>query len=307
MGMVRIEVDVAVARAARAEQAAYATGVQGVEILDEEVGAPPGRFLVRLYVPSGKEAEKALGTLRAALPSARLTVSALEGETRGPRARKLGRRFVVVGEPSETPRADGRVELVLEGERAFGDGFHPTTRLAVGALESLFGARRSVRVLDVGTGTGVLALVAAELGAETIVATDVDPLARDAARRAVRRQGHRARIAVRARMPREGFDLVVANLYRELLVSMARELAARVAKGGVLVVSGFASTSAREVARVFEAEGLVMRSRASREGWGLLVLERPRPTSSRGRPSTREPARAAATANAGLRSAKRSG
>lgn len=296
--MVRISVQVTASRAGLAEEAAYATGVQGIEVVDEEVGAPAGRVIVRLYLPSGDEAERAARTLRTALPKARLAIEPVEDASAPRRSRRLGRRFLVVGEAMATKRAGGRIELVLEGARAFGDGFHPTTRLAVQAIESLYEKGRFRRVLDVGTGTGVLALVAAELGAREVVATDVDPLAREAARKAVARHGMRARIAVRARMPREGYDLVVANLYRELLVSMAGELASRVAEGGVLVLSGFASTSSREVARAFEAEGLGRRARASREGWGLLVLERPRRATSRSR---------AAPANRRLSSAKRSG
>ena len=293
--LVRISLDVPVAMGPAAEAAAYATGVQGLELVDEEVGGRAGRLVVRLYAPSGAAAARAVRRLRA-LPGAVVSLEDVRLEAAGEprtlpgavvsledvrreaavearaRPRLLGRRFVVCAPPLPPPRRGGRTPLALDGSRAFGDGLHPTTRLVVARLERLFAERRFRRVLDVGTGTGVLALIAAYLGAGSVVATDVDPLARDAARRAVRLHDLEGRVSVRARMPRESYGLVVANLYRDALLGLAPALAARVAPGGVLVVSGFPGVAAAAIVEAFSATGLAVRERVARGAWGLLEL-----------------------------------
>lgn len=281
MKLHRIDLHGAVDDAEDFERAAYAIGVQGVELLDAESGLPDGRIAVRLYVPSGRDAAIALQALRSALPGARIESSDVEyvGAVRA-RPILLGRRFRI-GEPLRP--SPTRTTLLLDRETTFGDGSHPTTRLVVEALEEHVVRRRHRRALDVGTGTGVLTLVALELGVHEVVATDVDPLARKAARDAIARHGLRARGTVRTTLPREAFPLVLANLYRDLLLGMIEELASRVAAGGLLVVSGFGPPAATLVRRRFEAEGLELVARRSRRGWTALVLRRGRPRTARGR------------------------
>ena len=88
----------------------------------------------------------------------------------------------------------------------------------------------------------------------------------------MRRHGLGDRIVVRATMPRERVEVVVANLYRDVLVAEARALASRVAPGGRLLISGFAASSSREIAAVFAAHGLGVSGRGRRAGWGCLTL-----------------------------------
>ncbi len=162
---------------------------------------------------------------------------------------------------------------------AFGTGLHPTTRLCLAALESLAGARGldGRRVLDVGCGSGILAIAAAKLGAGSVVGLDTDPIAIEATAANARR--NRVVRTVRARLgsvpSREApFDIVLANLIASILVTLAAELAAELRPGGVLVASGIFLDREPEVRGGFEAAGLRIAGREAEGDWVALVAER---------------------------------
>lgn len=159
--------------------------------------------------------------------------------------------------------------LVIEPGQAFGTGHHETTAACLGALQEL--DVRAKRVLDVGTGSGVLALAAALLGAAEVVAVDVDPVAVATARANARLNG----LSVDVRhgsLPAAGnrpFDVVTANLDTVTLTGLADGLAATLADGGTLVASGIGAGCQDPVAAALADVGLLVTPRPGRE-WVLL-------------------------------------
>lgn len=181
--------------------------------------------------------------------------------------------FTVVATPDERAGFAPGAALCLRPGLAFGGGQHPTTAACVAALEARPMPRR---VLDVGTGTGVLALVAAQRGAERVVGTDIDPLARAAARAHAALNGLVDRVTVQTELPppAPGFGLVVANLYLGPLLALLPALADRVAPAGGLIVSGFTAVRAAEVEGRAAALGLRPVATHAVGRWRALSFER---------------------------------
>ena len=246
--VLEVVIDVPARDQQRATKAAYALGAQGLEIRDEQTGAPKGRVQVVTWMPM---------RTRIVVPNAIVRTRPIEASwLEAPKPTPIGKRFVVIDLDAPLPRR--RIPIRVDASLGFGDGLHPTTILCLEALERT----RAETVLDVGTGTGILAVAAAKLGAE-VVATDIDPLARDAARRAMK--ANDVKVRVLTKLPRGPFDLVVANLYLEPLVALAGELAPRADR---LIVSGF--TDGKRVRAAF-GEHRVTRE-TTRGGWTCLEL-----------------------------------
>ncbi|MEL6188865.1 MAG: 50S ribosomal protein L11 methyltransferase [Myxococcota bacterium] len=172
----------------------------------------------------------------------------------------------------QAPKGAGQV-LRIDPSSAFGTGLHPTTALCLDwVLET-----KPTGLLDVGTGTGVLALAAARVGARGVVGVDNDP---EAVRVALEnRELNGASSVVFADTPVEELDgvfpAVVANILAGPLVELAPALAARVAPGGTLVLSGILPVQADEVVLAYEAEGLLPENLTVRGDWARLVVTRP--------------------------------
>jgi ribosomal protein L11 methyltransferase len=180
--------------------------------------------------------------------------------------------------PAWQPRdpAPGQQVLRIDPGLAFGSGYHASTRLALGLLRERTAAVVPHRMLDVGTGTGILALAGAIWGAAEVAAIDVKPEAVAAARANAARNGFAARVRVAGELPPIGeaaFDLIVANITAEVLQRLAGDFVSRLAAGGALVLSGMlADLQSDEVVAVYEALGC--RRAASRvEGeWEALLF-----------------------------------
>lgn len=273
MRVAEIVVDVPSSARGAAERVAYASGAQGIELRDADTGATNGRVQIVWWAPEGvrhaiaRAVRDALHSVRDARITTRLVDAAW---LKPPRPRSLGAKFVVVGPDETKQRLRGRIALSIEATLGFGDGFHPTTALCVEAMERIAMPRR---VVDVGTGTGVLSIVAAKLGAESIVATDVDPLALHAARDNLARNGVHARLS-RA-LPRGRFDLVIANVYFEPLVGLLPELAKH---GDILILSGFGVGSTPKI--VDALPGFACERPRTRQGFACVTATR-RPTPPR--------------------------
>jgi ribosomal protein L11 methyltransferase len=165
--------------------------------------------------------------------------------------------------------ASGGAILLAPG-LAFGECRHPTTRLAATAIERLTRAGDVASVLDVGSGSGVLALVAARLGVRHVVATDIDPYSCFVTHRNALLNALRVTV-VDAFPARERFDLVVANIWVSAFPGLAAQLEAAVAEGGRLVLSGFPDAERETVSALFPALRV---EPFEEEGWCALVLSR---------------------------------
>ena len=183
-------------------------------------------------------------------------------------------------EPSDPPPdiAPDHVLLVDPG-RTFGSGSHPTTRRVLAALDAV--VRPGAVVLDVGTGSGVLALAAARLGARTVVATDIDPASAEVVAANAERNGVGDRIAYRpsplAAIVADGarFDVVLANLLAPVIAALADDLRAAVAPGGRLVASGLLAD--RWEVDVSCLAPLRATEVTEEDGWVAVVLALPDP------------------------------
>jgi ribosomal protein L11 methyltransferase len=163
--------------------------------------------------------------------------------------------------------------IVIEPGQAFGTGHHETTTGCLAALQELDLDGRAV--LDVGTGSGILAIAAARLGAGRVVAIDVDPLAVGAARGNAARNGAAVEVSEGSVEVAPGrFDVLVANLDTTTLSGLAGGLAQRLAPGGTLVASGVSIERQDEALAALDAAGLAALVRPGRE-WVVLVARRP--------------------------------
>lgn len=189
----------------------------------------------------------------------------------------LGRRVVVKPSWREYTAQPDELLLEMDPGLAFGTGLHPTTQLCVEALEDL--VQPGTRVLDLGTGTGILALVAAKLGAADILAVDNDVNAVAVARRNARANAvaHQIRV-LHGSLAEVGepYDLVVANILAHVIIDMAASgLDTRIRRGGTLVVSGILEEQANDVAAALGARGLSVIERRQRESWVALIAHKP--------------------------------
>jgi ribosomal protein L11 methyltransferase len=187
----------------------------------------------------------------------------------------VGRRLLVAP-PWDVPTAPGRELLVIEPGMAFGTGQHATTRGCLEAIEAAVADGGVRSALDVGTGSGILALALERLGVPRVVALDTDPAVLPVARANLARNGARrfALVAGSLAALRARFDLVVANLVAASIVAESSALAAAVAAGGRLVLSGLLDDQAGPVARAYPGWRVV--ETRGEAGWQTLTLERDR-------------------------------
>jgi ribosomal protein L11 methyltransferase len=167
---------------------------------------------------------------------------------------------------------------------AFGTGHHGTTRGCLLALDALLKQRRRARVLDVGTGTGVLAIAAAKVLRGVVLTTDIDPVAVRVANANARHNGVATFITNRVadgrrslpkfRSWRGPFDLILANILLGPLTRMAPQLSRRLAPGGAIVLSGLLPSQASAALSAYRAQGLALERRAVLENWVTLVMRR---------------------------------
>ena len=182
------------------------------------------------------------------------------------------------GSPHDcTPRHDARTTVIIEPGRAFGTGHHGTTEGCLVLLEEALAAAPGAAALDIGTGTGILAIAALRLGARAVLAIDVDPDAVAAAQVNASRNDCRGLI-VRLAEPQEiteRFPLVLANLLTHTHLALAEHYARLVAPGGRLVLGGMLEDEDGRVTLALSGAGFTACSRRALEGWASLSLDAP--------------------------------
>jgi ribosomal protein L11 methyltransferase len=258
------------------------------------VDAGRGRWRVAVHCRGApdKAALRALAAAAAgpkagrALRFARLATKDWVGESLAGLKPVPAGRFVVHGAHDRKRIAPNRIGIEIEAALAFGTGHHGTTRGCLLALDRLcrLAGNGPARVLDLGTGSGVLAIAAARAFRRRVLATDIDAVAVRAARDNARRNragrlieviqaNGLATPAIRAAAP---FDLVFANILLEPLQRLAAPLAKIIAPGGRVVLSGLLSAQANAALAAYRglSLGLALERRVTLDGWTTLVLKR---------------------------------
>ncbi|MEO0764180.1 MAG: 50S ribosomal protein L11 methyltransferase, partial [Pseudomonadota bacterium] len=192
-------------------------------------------------------------------------------------------RFVVAGEHVLARAAPGKTSLLIEAGPAFGTGHHGTTLGCLLAFDRLLRRRPPGRVLDLGTGTGLLAIAALKAGASFALATDIDAdSVTTAQQNAVANEATARFKAIQAR----GFgaseihrgapyDTVFANILAKPLVGLATGIAKATAPGGAIILSGLLTHQEPMVRAAYAGRGLALKDRLRRDGWSTLVYRRP--------------------------------
>ncbi|MGD9967689.1 MAG: 50S ribosomal protein L11 methyltransferase [Hyphomonadaceae bacterium] len=266
----------------------------------------PGRFRIEVYVPTKQDAASVEAIVGAAAPELHLKQKRVKAadwvamSLQGLPAVRAG-RFVVAGAHALAGESNGRTKIWIEASEAFGTGHHGTTWGCLMGLEGYLrkrsnlgppasspattgpgrrGRRRSkFKVLDVGAGSGVLAIAAAKHGAEAL-AIEIDR--RAAAIAAINAKqnkvAHRVRViagdGARYIAGRQ-FDLVFANILMRPLIRLAPKLVRAVAPGGTIILSGLLRQQAPLVREAYANRGLVLEAQMPKDAWMTLVLRKP--------------------------------
>lgn len=277
------ERDLAEALAERLEELAPAP--YGVGVFEIEDGS--GRYEVGAYFTEAPD-EIVLALVGAAHGAAPFAVSELPetdwvAHVKRELAPVVAGRFFVHGSHDADQVPEGATALLIEAAMAFGTGHHGTTLGCLSALDRLERAGlRAHRVVDIGCGTAVLAMAAAKLWPETVLASDIDPVAVETAAANVTANGLAGRVicleaagfgheALRAAAP---FDLIFANILKGPLLALAPEMGRMCAESGHVILSGILHAQADEVIAAYGLAGFVLVSREEFGDWTTLVLRR---------------------------------
>lgn len=193
----------------------------------------------------------------------------------------IGKRFAVRGTHLPHSEAPDRIDLILDAGLAFGTGEHGSTRGCLIALETV-ARRHPRRILDMGTGSGILAMAAARLLKRRVLATDIEPWAVRVARENAAKNGVGHLVDVRLAdgwqdpaVRREGpYDLVFANILARPLCLMARHLAVNLAPGGTAILAGLLATQARWVLSAHRRQGLRLERMLPQDKWTTIVVRK---------------------------------
>ena len=248
----------------------------------------PGKFRLEVYAPTKQDALSVEAIVGAAAPELHLKHKKVKAadwvamSLEGLPAVRAG-RFVVAGAHALANESSGRTRVWIEASEAFGTGHHGTTWGCLMALEGYLRERANrshpFRVLDIGAGSGVLAIAAAKHGADAL-AIEIDRRAAAIAAINVKQNhvAHRVRVIAGdgARfIGHKSFDLVFANILMRPLIRLAPKLARATAPGGTLILSGLLRSQAPLVREAYANRGMVLERQIPKEAWVTLVWRKP--------------------------------
>ena len=186
-------------------------------------------------------------------------------------AMELGKRLAIV--PSWEAYDTQRTVITLDPGMAFGTGTHETTALCLETLDAL--VRGGERVLDIGTGSGILAIAALKLGADSAQGVDIDPMCVRTAGENARRNGVEERFTVSigdlSAQVSETYDIICANIVANAIKALAPSIPKLLGQGGTFLASGIIDTRKDEVIAALETAGLAVREAREKNGWVALV------------------------------------
>ncbi len=281
-----VTVDLPEGSAELVSQALHDLGALGLEVRDREAppmpgvrGPNPGEAIIVAFFEARADAESAVSEVQAGWPEARVQLEAVPAQDWSNQWKSLIRSVQVgrlwVGPPWEREQAPSdKVVIVVEPKMAFGTGDHPTTSLCLAAVDDFLQAHPNASVLDVGTGTGVLAIAAKKLNAGRVVGIDNDLMSVALAKENAQ-VNHVLDIDLSAKTLSQlqgPFDLVVANILANTLIELAPALCAHVKNR--LVLAGVLQHQKGEVEAAFVKHGLRPLPGASQGEWVRLDFVR---------------------------------
>ena len=256
-----------------------------VDLIEPELLAKPRDVvIIHIYLEPGAQPAETLGAIQARMEAAGIPYTvrtagvAQEDWQNGWRKyyhpMEIGRRLAVV--PSWQAYDTDRVKLLLDPGLAFGTGGHETTSLCLEALDEL--TTGGERVLDIGTGSGILAIAALKLGAACAEGVDIDPVAvrtacENAALNGVAGQ-FTGLVGDLSDKASGTYQIITANIVANAIISLAPAVPGLLAEGGHFIASGIIDTRAQEVAQALAKAGLTIAQRKDKRGWVCFVCTR---------------------------------
>ncbi len=186
----------------------------------------------------------------------------------------IGENLTII--PSWLKKDTDRIPIIIDPGMVFGTGYHETSQTCLTLIEKLSKGNRKESCLDIGTGSGILAIGAAKLGFKHVTAVDIDPMAIDASMRNVD-ENRLTNVTIKEgdiHSVSGSFDLIVANLLSGILVDIAQEIVSRLNPGGTAILSGMLPGQENDVIKSFEKAGLTLRETINNGKWVTLVFSR---------------------------------
>ena len=258
------------------------------DLIDESIlNADKTIASVSVYLPSDSGTADTLSFLRERFNTlgidAKITISGVNEEDWANSWKayykpiEIGNKIVIVPAWEKYNAPEGKIEVRMDPGMAFGTGTHETTRLVIGLLEKYI--KGGERVLDVGCGSGILAICASKLGGGECKAYDIDPVAVKVARENIKDAGLDGRVTCDVSdllrgvdSSNGGYDVICANIVADIIIRMTPDVGSLMNDGAVLLASGIISERADEVIECFEKHGFSIVERADENGWCALVV-----------------------------------